>query len=324
VAFAPDGQTLASGACVRYDEEDSWRCAQGEIILWEGESGEALRTLEGHADAVISVAFAPDGQTLASGSWDGTVKLWDAESGEALHTLEGHIDAVTSIAFAPDGQTLASGSWDGTVRLWDAASGDLLRTLEGHTDWVTSIAFAPDGQTLASASGDGTVRLWDAASGDLLRTLEGHTDWVTSIAFSPDGQTLASGSWDSTVRLWGALSEAEVAAISEVQEAILGRWAVVRGPQGAIEREPGMPDYDYGFHADGTLESMMIQTTFGDQGTTEYTIDDSGTYSFIDNQGLKLYLEDETLDVQVTINGDRMTLIMDGVEAEFERVGPAE
>jgi hypothetical protein len=233
------------------------------------------------------------------------------------------------VAFSPDGQTLASASSDETIRLWEVATGQPIGApLAGHTDWVRSVAFSPDGQTLASASDDDTIRLWEVATGQPIGApLAGHTDWVNSVAFSPDGQTLASGSLDGTVRLWAVLSETEVAAIrearvaatSEVQEAILGQWAVVRGPQGAIEREPGMPDYDYGFLADGTLESMRIQTRFGEEVTTEYTIDNSGSYEFIDNQRLQLYVEDELVEVQITVDGDQMTWIMEGEVVQLER-----
>ncbi len=158
-----------------------------------------LRTLKGHQYVVTSVAFDPQGETLASGSEDKTVKLWEVRSGKLLRTLEGHQRTVNSVAFEPLGGMLASGSGDETVKLWDGRSGELIRTLWHQSEIV---AFAPQGGTLASGGNDNTVKLWEARSGKLLRTLEGHHDGVYSVAFA--GETLASGSQDRTVNLWNA------------------------------------------------------------------------------------------------------------------------
>ena len=85
-------------------------------------TGETLTTLTGRTGNVYSVVFSPDGSTLASGSWDGTLRLWDTATGERLTTFIGHTGDVRSVAFSPDGSTLASGSEDGTVLLWPAAT----------------------------------------------------------------------------------------------------------------------------------------------------------------------------------------------------------
>jgi adenylylsulfate kinase-like enzyme len=115
--------------------------------------------LEDHSDRVNSVAFSPDGKTLASASNDKTIKVWNLQSQKSIATLAGHRDLVNSVAFSPDGLTLASASNDGTIKVWNLQSQEPIDTLAGHSDWVNSVAFSPDGLTLASASGDKTIKV---------------------------------------------------------------------------------------------------------------------------------------------------------------------
>ncbi|MDB9444228.1 hypothetical protein PN497_23160 [Sphaerospermopsis kisseleviana CS-549] len=191
--------------------------------------GNLLQTLTGHSYSVSSVAYSPDGQTLASGSGDNTIKLWNVNTGNPLQTLTGHSDSVRSLAYSPDGQTLASGSRDKTIKLWNVKTGQILQTLTGHSKWVTSVAYSPDGQTLASGSRDKTIKLWNARTRKLLQTLTGHSDSVRSLAYSPDGQTLASGSGDKTIKLWNARTRKLLQTLTGHSDSV---WSVAYSPDG--------------------------------------------------------------------------------------------
>lgn len=154
-----------------------------------------------HSGVVTSVAFAPDGRALASGSWDGTVKLWDIRDGtlKLRRTLRGDWDEVEAVAFAPDGRCVAGlgTGWDGgvisAVTLWDPADGRG-RPLFEIARKLDAIAFSPDGETLATGSGDQAVTLWDVATGVRLADLPGLDQPIWSVAFAPDGSTLAAAS----------------------------------------------------------------------------------------------------------------------------------
>ena len=120
-----------------------------ELEPFNTQTASLIHTLKGHSHSVESVAFSPDGSTLASGGWD--IKLWNAQTGDLINTL-GHDSSVWSVAFSPDGSRLASGSSDKTIKLWNAQTGDLINTLKGHDSSVLSVAFSPDGSRLASGS----------------------------------------------------------------------------------------------------------------------------------------------------------------------------
>jgi WD40 repeat protein len=221
LAFSPDGKTLALGFGGFFS---NLKDTAGKVELWDVATGKVKTRFPVGEHLVLSLAFSPDGKTLAGGIWKktesgsaGEVKRWDVLGEKELNPLQGHEGGVTCVDFSPDGKTLASSSWDKTVKVWDLATGKA-RTLHGHTSRVWSVAFCPhrddrpDGSVVASCGLDGTVKLWDVPSGQERATLRGHTSSVYSLAFSPDGNKLASSSWGGTVMLWNVEDERARAA----------------------------------------------------------------------------------------------------------------
>ena len=151
-----------------------------------------------------SLAYSPDGQTLAVGHvhWTfafgtgGWVTLRDAATGEIKHELRGHAGGVDVVAYSADGRTLASGGGidvqggrrGNTVLLWDAETGAHLRSLEAYEWEVHTLTLSPDGRTLAIASLDGRLTLWDTATGTRKLHIEGHSGPISSVEFSPGRQ----------------------------------------------------------------------------------------------------------------------------------------
>jgi len=164
-----------------------------------------VNVIQAHPNWVYTVAFSPDGKTLASGNADGTIQLWNPATGHQIgKTLNGHAGEVNSVTFSPDGKTLASGNQNGTIQLWNVATGQQTRpALNGHAGEVGSVTFSPDGKTLASGSDNDAVQLWNVATGQLTEnSVASNVGQVNSVAFSPDGQTLASGNQNGTIWLW--------------------------------------------------------------------------------------------------------------------------
>ena len=162
-------------------------------------------TLPGHAEAVLSSSFAPDGRTLATGSGDHSVRLWDSLTETPKATLKAHRDWVLCVAWSPCGRFIASGGKDGKVAVWDAAKPDApLRTIDAHRKWVNALAWEPfhksaDCVRLVSASKDGVARVWDRVSGRCVATLAGHAASVACVRWGGEG-LVYTGSHDRTIK----------------------------------------------------------------------------------------------------------------------------
>src|SRR5262249_16488141 len=170
VAWAPDGRVLATAGVTK---EDLWRAS---VRLWDAATGKERASLKGDGRWVGSLAFSPDGRSLATGGGQifkdtppsGELKLWDLASGKVRFDVAGHKGYGHAVAFPPDGRGLLWASRDGPIRLWDVAGGRERACLREHTGPVHALAVRPDGKVFASGGDDGKVRLWGLPAGKLL------------------------------------------------------------------------------------------------------------------------------------------------------------
>jgi WD40 repeat protein len=138
----------------------------GILRTWDVDAGAELWQQRAERPQ-STLAYSPDGGTIATAVGAGRIALWEAEDGELRAILSGHSGSVWGLAFSPDGERLASVGDDASVRIWDRESGVEMLVLRGHESWIWGVAFSPDGSLLASCGGtyDGTgvgVRLWSA------------------------------------------------------------------------------------------------------------------------------------------------------------------
>jgi len=168
--------------------------------------GSMLFSYRGHTSRVTTVAWSPNGTSVASGSLDQTVQVWSANPNARVHpTLyRGHTAGVQAVAWSPESERVVSGSLDTTVQVWHAFTGERIALYQGHTTSVMTVAWSPDGLSIASGSADGTVCVWDVATSKQRYVNHDHTASVNSIMWSLDSQRLASGSSDKTVYILDA------------------------------------------------------------------------------------------------------------------------
>ncbi len=168
--------------------------------------GSVLSSYRGHTARVTTVAWSPNGTSIASGSLDQTVQVWSANANARIHPMlyRGHTASVQSVAWSPESDRVVSGSLDTTVQVWHAFTGERIALYQEHTTSVMTVAWSPDGRSVASGAADGTVCVWDVATSKQKYVNHDHSASVNSIVWSSDSQRLASGSSDKTVHILNA------------------------------------------------------------------------------------------------------------------------
>ena len=208
-AFSPDGKLLVTSG-------------GNSVLAWDFAGRKLLTRFVAHKKGVRSLAFTPDGKTLASASDDTTVKLWGARTWRQLPGTLSAAEPVFFATFSPDGKTLAIATGDfrearsPRVVLYDYDAGSVkerIKLAAAQSGPAWSLAFSPDGKALVSSGFDRMLKLWDPSSGRELASLPMADGWVRGLAFTPDGKTLAAGVADGSVAVWEVASGREVSRL---------------------------------------------------------------------------------------------------------------
>jgi WD40 repeat protein/DNA-binding SARP family transcriptional activator len=199
--LSPDGRTLlaSSGDAELFTnigitgEGGTERSTYFDLLLWDAETGEVLRSFEGLEHDVFTLAISPDGAMALAGSYYHDIaSLWSLATGQRIGTLEQEGHPVRTLAFSPDGRTALSGSSDGSLIVWDLNTGAPIVHLRAHDAAVLEAAFTPDGRRALSTSRDGTLILWDLYDAAEVRVLAGNTSMVYDVASTSDGKRALS------------------------------------------------------------------------------------------------------------------------------------
>jgi WD40 repeat protein len=222
IAFSPSGDYYAMATNFTPQEHEDtvyWRGSDIQIV--NPDTLMPVLTIEYYwmnvGENILSLAYNPNGRTIACGSSLGRIHIFNVTNGERIFELEKQDSAITSISFSPDGNTLATASSDKKIKFWNVANGNLIRTINlTIIGTLYSISYSPDGNMLAAATGTGTlvggIQVYNTGNGEFIFMPEdrenGRREWddrgMYSVAFSNDGSMLAAGTARGTVILWEA------------------------------------------------------------------------------------------------------------------------
>ena len=202
-----------------------------------------LATFSTPRTSLTTLAFSPDGKTLACGAYDQIV-LWDLETGNKFYSVNAFRNFVTDIVFSPDGDIFAgsSRSNQSPVILFDTATGQVKTSLSGHKAWITHLDFSPKGNTVIGASHNGSVTAWDTNTGMVLQRIPGTFAFARRTSFrrvsstyshlnSIEGHFLTRWNWDIRSANFGNTQESLMSILNSKAFEDDGIIAMAPGPR---------------------------------------------------------------------------------------------
>ena len=218
-----DSRTLLSFKYIR------WVMVGFLLTQWPTTALADSKTLEGHKDKVLSVAFSPDRKSIASGGQKGTIYVWDLTTCKIQDELDEGEAQVLDLAFVVEGKELVSACmvWEmkknkniGRLRWWNIKEKKVVREVAFESGY-SCFAASSDGKKLATGSGlqgvdrrdAGDLILWDMKSGKQLGKCCGLSGDVNTATFSQDGELIAGGDHSGEVRIWDTNTRKEVAKL---------------------------------------------------------------------------------------------------------------
>ncbi len=217
----------------------------GQAILWDLTTGMPIREIRAHRDVLYDAELSPNGEFLATCSYDRKIILWNASTGEQVRAFEGHNGSVYDIAFSPDGTALVSGSADDTCKVWQVATGERLDTLGQPLKEVYSVAFNPAGDLITAVGADSRIRVWKFLSRETsiinpqLTARFAHEAAVTQLRYSQDSRYVVTCAEDRTVKLWDAKTMSEIQEYGLQSDVVQSLAFAPDGSQFAVGRVDG-------------------------------------------------------------------------------------
>jgi RNA polymerase sigma factor (sigma-70 family) len=182
LAMSADGELLAAAG---FALDPARRRIVHRVWVWDLKREKLQRVLEVPGVDLFSIAFAPDGVTLATGGFAGEARLWNLATGDCHKSLKLGNSSLHSVSFAPEGNVLAVCEQGKGTKLYDIAQGRETLIADPQIAAIAPI-FSADGRLMALNALGGEAVLWDRTTDRRHLTVQG-----VAMSFAPDSRSLA-------------------------------------------------------------------------------------------------------------------------------------